>query len=58
MVDLSSRDLTIRVGLSGQYALQVGLMWWSFGILLAILYFVTAYRRFAGKVAGEAGYGN
>jgi cytochrome d ubiquinol oxidase subunit II len=53
-----SRDLTIREAVSGLYALRVGLMWWSFGILLAVLYFVTIYRMFRGKVSGEAGYGH
>jgi cytochrome d ubiquinol oxidase subunit II len=53
-----SRDLTIREALSGLYALRVGLMWWSFGILLAVLYFVTIYRMFRGKVSGEADYGH
>jgi cytochrome bd ubiquinol oxidase subunit II len=53
-----SRDLTIREAISGPYALQVGLAWWCFGILLAILYFVTIYRMFRGKVSGEADYGH
>jgi cytochrome d ubiquinol oxidase subunit II len=53
-----SGDLTIREAVSGLYALRVGLIWWSFGILLAVLYFVTIYRMFRGKVSGEAGYGH
>lgn len=35
-----------------------GLAWWSFGIALALLYFITSYRMFRGKVTGEGGYGH
>jgi cytochrome d ubiquinol oxidase subunit II len=33
-----------------QYALAVGLIWWSVGIMLAVIYFIFTYRRFWGKV--------
>jgi cytochrome d ubiquinol oxidase subunit II len=45
-----SRDITIAKSLSGEYALSVGLIWWTLGILIAIGYFVFVYRMFAGKV--------
>ena len=54
-----ARDITIAKALSGPYALHVGLIWWSFGMLLALSYFVITYRMFRGKVSldGE-GYGH
>jgi cytochrome d ubiquinol oxidase subunit II len=54
-----ARDITIAKALSGPYALRVGLIWWSFGMLLALTYFVVIYRMFRGKVSldGE-GYGH
>jgi cytochrome d ubiquinol oxidase subunit II len=36
--------LTIHNAASGEHALTVGLRWWSLGIVLAIGYFVVAYR--------------
>jgi cytochrome bd ubiquinol oxidase subunit II len=52
-----SRDLTIHEAMSGLYAVQVGLVWWCFGILLAIFYFATIYRMFRGEVSRETRYG-
>jgi cytochrome d ubiquinol oxidase subunit II len=53
------RDITIWNAMSGPYALHVGLVWWSFGILLAITYFVIVYRMFRGKVSpDDEGYGH
>ncbi len=46
----------VAEALSGPHAVRVGLVWWCFGILLAIVYFVTIYRMFCGKVSGETGY--
>jgi cytochrome d ubiquinol oxidase subunit II len=55
----SARDITIWNAMSGPYALHVGLVWWSFGMLLAITYFVVVYRMFRGKVSPEGeGYGH
>ena len=51
-------DITIARALAGSHALHVGLAWWTFGIALALLYFITSYRMFRGKVSGEAGYGH
>ncbi len=56
----SSRDITIAKALSGNYALSVGLIWWTVGIVIAIGFFVFVYRMFAGKVrvaAGDHGHG-
>jgi cytochrome d ubiquinol oxidase subunit II len=43
-------SLTIYNARTGAYSLSVGLIWWSLGIALAIVYFVFVYRSFAGKV--------
>jgi cytochrome d ubiquinol oxidase subunit II len=43
-------NITIYNAAAGSYALSVGLIWWSFGIALAIGYFVFIYRMFRGKV--------
>jgi len=36
--------LTIHNAASSEHALTVGLRWWSLGILLAVGYFIVAYR--------------
>ena len=52
-------DITIAKALSGPYTLRVGLIWWTFGMLLAVAYFVVVYRMFKGKVRmDEEGYGH
>jgi len=52
-------DITIAKALSGPYTLHVGLIWWTFGMLLAVTYFVVVYRLFKGKVRmDEEGYGH
>jgi len=54
-----SRDITIEKALSGQHTLQVGLIWWGFGMCLALIYFIVVYRMFRGKVTLEGdGYGH
>jgi cytochrome bd ubiquinol oxidase subunit II len=47
----STYDITIVNALSGPHTLHVGLIWWSFGMLLAVVYFVFVYRLFRGKVS-------
>ncbi|GCF11586.1 cytochrome d ubiquinol oxidase subunit II [Dictyobacter arantiisoli] len=42
--------LTIASTSSSLYGQTVGLIWWSLGILLAIIYFTITYRLFWGKV--------
>ncbi len=54
-----SRSLTISNTAAGHYSLKLGLIWWTFGMLVAIAYFVFVYRMFRGKVtvaADEHGY--
>ncbi len=46
-------SLTVADSLTGSYALHVGLIWWGFGMLLAVGYFVTAYWLFRGKAEGH-----
>lgn len=51
----ASYDITIDKALSGPHTLHVGLIWWSFGMLCALTYFVIVYRMFRGKVSLEGG---
>jgi cytochrome bd ubiquinol oxidase subunit II len=57
--DYLGHDITVQNALSGPYALRVGLIWWSIGMILAIIYFVVIYRMFRGKVTLDGGgYGH
>jgi cytochrome d ubiquinol oxidase subunit II len=51
----SAYEITIEKSLSGPHTLHVGLIWWAFGMLLAIGYFVLVYRLFRGKVSLTGG---
>lgn len=52
-------DITIANALAGSHTLQVGLVWWTFGILLAIGYSATVFWLFRGKITEDAsGYGH
>lgn len=51
----AANDITVENALSGPYALHVGLIWWSFGMILAVGYFVFVYRMFRGKVSLDGG---
>jgi len=44
-----AKPLTIQNTAASAYGLQVGLVWWIPGLLLAVGYAVFLYRRFAGK---------
>ena len=44
-------SITIYNAASGQHSLSWGLVWWSFGMMIAIGYFVFIYRMFRGKVS-------
>jgi cytochrome d ubiquinol oxidase subunit II len=46
-------SLTIANASASHYGQLVGLIWWSIGILLAILYFSFTYRLFWGKIRTE-----
>jgi cytochrome d ubiquinol oxidase subunit II len=55
----SALDLTVERSRTGLYALHVGAIWWGFGMLLAVGYFVVMYRMFRGKVdLRSGGYGH
>jgi cytochrome d ubiquinol oxidase subunit II len=42
--------LTIEKAEAGPHALSTGLLWWAFGMALAIVYFVYVYTIFRGRV--------
>jgi cytochrome bd ubiquinol oxidase subunit II len=44
------RDITLSRAISGPHTLSVGLVWWLFGMALAVAYVVFVYSRFRGKV--------
>jgi cytochrome bd ubiquinol oxidase subunit II len=50
-----SLNITIYNAASGPRSLSLGLIWWTFGMLLAFGYFVFVYRMFRGKVRLEPG---
>ena len=43
-------NITVYNAASGTHSLSIGLIWWGFGMLLAIGYVVFVYRIFRGKV--------
>jgi cytochrome d ubiquinol oxidase subunit II len=43
-------NITVENAHTGWYALQVGLIFWSIGMAVAVGYFVFVYRMFKGKV--------
>jgi len=53
-------NLTIANSVTSAYAMKVALVWWTFGIIIALGYFVYVYRMFKGEVSltgsGEHGY--
>ena len=50
--DVPSIDITEAI--SSPHTLRVGLVWWTIGTLLAIMYFSTVYWLFRGKVSKYA----
>lgn len=50
----NSESITIANALAGPHTIRVGLAWWVFGILLALLYFGIVYWLFRGKVTHQA----
>lgn len=50
-------NITVYNAHTGNYAMSVGLIWWSLGMAIAVGYFVFVYRMFRGKVSGVAGHG-
>jgi cytochrome bd ubiquinol oxidase subunit II len=58
-VGSSGQDLTVARALASPHTLYIGLLWWSIGILLALMYFSILYWLFRGKVSQHAeGYGH
>lgn len=47
-------NITVYNAKTGDYSLSRGLIWWTFGMSLAIGYFVFVYRMFRGKVTAES----
>ena len=45
----SGFDITLQKALSGPHTLAVGLVWWLFGMTLAVGYVVFVYSHFRGK---------
>ncbi|MBS1798638.1 MAG: cytochrome d ubiquinol oxidase subunit II [Acidobacteria bacterium] len=55
----AGQSITIDRALAGPHTVRVGLVWWSFGITLALIYSATVYWLFRGKVPEHAeGYGH
>ena len=51
----AARDITLAARSPVRTRLAVGLVWWLFGMSLAIAYIVFVYTRFRGKVDLHAG---
>ncbi len=51
----AANDITLSRAISGPHTLAVGLVWWGFGMVLAIGYIVFVYAKFRGKVDLHAG---
>jgi cytochrome d ubiquinol oxidase subunit II len=51
-----AQSLTAENAAARMHALQVGVVWWTIGIILVIAYFVHLFRSFRGKTDAEAGY--
>ena len=45
-----SNSLTVQNASVSTYGMAVGLVWWSIGMVLAVVYFTVIYRLFRGKV--------
>jgi len=48
-----ANSLTIYNASASEYGMAVGLIWWSIGMVLAVVYFIVIYRLFRGKVSLE-----
>jgi len=44
------RVITMAKAISGPHTLAVGLVWWAFGMTLAVGYVVFVYTKFRGRV--------
>jgi cytochrome d ubiquinol oxidase subunit II len=50
----ATASITIASSIAGPHSLKVGLVWWTFGTLLAMMYFCIVYWLFRGKVPEHA----
>jgi cytochrome d ubiquinol oxidase subunit II len=50
-------NITVSNAATGSYSLSVGLVFWSFGMAMALGYFTFVYRMFRGKVTQTGGKG-
>ncbi len=50
----AGESITIANSIVGPHSLRVGLVWWTIGTLLALMYFCVVYWLFRGKVSGYA----
>jgi len=58
-VGTAGRDITVERAISDPQTLRGGLVWWAVGICLALIYSVTVYWQFRGRVPSDAeGYGH
>jgi cytochrome bd ubiquinol oxidase subunit II len=46
-------NITVYNAHAGDYSMRIGLIWWTFGMALAIAYFIFIYRMFRGKVGEQ-----
>lgn len=56
-IDDPSRSLTTLNAASSPESLRAGLLWWPFGLALAIVYFVILFRLHRGKAQASEGEG-
>ncbi len=49
----SAYSLTADNSAAGSHGLQIGLIWWTFGMMLVIGYFIFVYKNLSGKVSSE-----
>jgi cytochrome d ubiquinol oxidase subunit II len=55
----AGQDLTVARAIASPHTLHIGLVWWTIGMLLALMYFSIVYWLFRGKVSEHAeGYGH
>ena len=45
-----ANSLTVQNASASAYGMTVGLVWWSIGMVLAVVYFTVIYRLFRGKI--------
>ena len=55
---MSTSDPALNINVynasTGRHSLSIALIWWGFGMVLAVVYFVFVYRMFKGKVTAES----